>query len=280
MDVAAFDVAQAAIAQPDLGPGVEPQSGDQGMARALMEQSSAITALVAHLTSGGDVLNDLSSSSSGSAGVNTRGVARREKMQRDLAEGNSQYFLAVQQQLFKKMFPARPVPKREEDLIGAGVSLTTYLERFGGYRHSKENAMIMWMLAHCMDAAADGNMHMVKEYLALTTACIEQASMDGNWSIAYVLSLLEEPPSQVYTDRASNVSALGRPFAALVPPQWAAVSLAFLKEMELLSNKKQETKPSKPSQSRTDESGNPSPTKRRPKFPKKPKAGADPPAKE
>ena len=130
--------------------------------------------------------------------------------------------------------------------------------------------MIMWMLGHCMDSAASGDVHKTREFLALTTACVEQASMDGHWGIAYVLSLLEEPPSQLFADRAHPVSALGKPFSPLVPGVWSATALAYLKEVDLLSTKKTEARPQKSPAKAEDPSSTPSP-KRRPRFPKKPK---------
>ena len=119
-------------------------------------------------------------------------------MQQELATGTSTLFLQVQQQIFRKMYLARLIPKTEQELKAAGVSMTGYLERFGGYKGKHDQELMIWMLVHCMDAAASGDAHKFKEYLAITTACLEQASMDGNWQIAYVLSLLEEPPSQVF----------------------------------------------------------------------------------
>ena len=61
------------------------QMGHQ-VAQALTQQSTAITALVAHLASG-DPLADLASGGGGSSGLSAKGVARREKMQTDLATG-------------------------------------------------------------------------------------------------------------------------------------------------------------------------------------------------
>jgi hypothetical protein len=252
---------------------VEGPPESQGFSQALMQQSQAITSLVAHLTSG-DALTELSSSASSSHGLHTKGVMRREKMQQELANGSSNFFVQVQQQIHKRMFPSRPLPKDESDLVNSGATLCGYLEKFGGYKNRAETAMIMWMLGHAMDAAASGDDRLCKEYLALTVACIEQSVVDGgSWNLAYVLSLLEEPPSQVFSEKTAAVSSLGKPFAALVPPTWSAVSLAFLKELDLLTTKKAEAGKPKAA-AKAEEPGPPSP-KRRPKFPKKPKAGGE-----
>ena len=244
--------------------------------RALVQQSAAISNLVAHLT-GGDPLTDLATSSSSSASIHTKGVARRERMQSELALGNSGYFLQVLQQMHRKMYPARPVPKTEAELAGSGVTMTSYLERFVSYKDKTEHGMLMWLLAHVVDAAIEGNVHLMKEHLALTVASLEQASMDGNWSVAYLISLQEEPPSQIFSQKAPTVSALGKPFSPLVPGAWSATALAYLKEVEVLSAKKAEAKAGKtPTPKAGDPTAAPASPPKRPRFPKKPKAKAEP----
>ena len=261
-----------AITLPDRGESLE-ELGAHPYASALMQQSAALTSLVAHLTTG-DAMADLSSSSMSGQSLSTKGVARREKMQQELSSGTSSFFLQLQQQIFKRMCPTRPLPRSEEELQGSGITLTSYLERFGGFRNKPESAMLMWLLAHCADAAASGDDRLVKEYLALTIASVDQSVLDGNWAIASLLCLVEEPPVQVYMDRATSISSLGRPFSPLVAPQWAAVSLAYLKEMELLNTKKTEARGGKAPQPKAPpEPGHP-PSPKNPKYPKKPKAAA------
>eukprot|EP00435_Cladocopium_sp_Y103_P053730 s754_g17.t1 len=245
-------------------------AGKDQMVDVLTQQSQALTQLVAHLA-GGDPISDLSSaSSSAGVGLSTKGVARREKMQADLASRSSTYFMQVQQQLYKRMNPARTIPKTPEELAQADVSLMSYLERYGGYKNCRETGMIMWIVAHAMDAAAQDDFFATKEYLALLTAALEQAAMDGGWGIAYLISLMEEPPQQLFAERMTNLSAAGRPFAPLVPPSWAAVALAYMKELEVLTTRKTEMKkappvppPKQPSSSQ-ESSDNPSP-KRKPR---------------
>ena len=236
------------------------------VASALTQQSTAITALVAHLTSG-DPLAELATGGGGGGSLSAKGVARRERMQADLASGSSNYFLAVHQQIFKQMFPSSPIPKSESEVISSGASMCSYLEKHGNFKGQKDLALTMWILAHAFDSAGRDDFRACKEFLALLAASLDQAALDGNWSIAYLISLLEEPPSQMMSERQSPLSSLGKPFAGMVPPQWSAVALAYLREMDLLQNKKNETKlPKSPKR----EDPTPSP-KRRPKFPKRPK---------
>ena len=200
-------------------------------------------------------------------------------MQAELAQRTSTYFLQVQQQLFKRMNPSRVVPRSAEELGQADVSMTQYLERYGGFRSNRDAGLTMWILAHAMDAAAQDDFHATKEYLALLTAALEQSALDGSWSVAYVLSLMEEPPQQIFADRMQPVSATGRPFAPLVPPSWAAVALSYLKELEVLQTRKTEAKkpagPPPKAASSTGDDTSPASPKRKPRFPKKPKAPAE-----
>lgn len=258
-----------------LDPGPVFQGGADGaqasMVAALSQQSAALTSLVAHLASG-DALGDLQGSGSSSS-VSTKGVARREKMQQELAGRTSQFFLQIQQQMFKKMFLARVCPKTEEELVKCQVSMTSYLEKYGAFKGNREMGLMMWMIARAMDAASQGDFYATKEFLALMVAAMEQSVLDGHWQIAYVIGLLEEPPSQLFTEKLQSTTALGRPFAPLVPPSWAAVSLSYVKEIDLLSTKKGEVR-QKPALKEESEN-TPSP-KRRPRFPKRPKAGDAP----
>ena len=153
--------------------------------------------------------------------------------------------------------------------------MTDNLERYGGYRGNRETGLVLWILAHAMDAFAAQDVHGGKEYLALLAAALEQSAMDNSWSLAYVLCLLEDPPNNLFADRMAPIAS-GRPFAPLVLPAWAATALSYLKEVDLLSSKKQEIKNPKgaPPKAAPADPENPKP-KGRPRFCKKPKGGAE-----
>ena len=102
------------------------QSGAEeplGVAAALTQQSSAITALVAHLTAqGGDVLGDFTPAGNQSGSI--RGVQRREKMQNELAAGTSNFFIQLMQQLHRRPSPIEAsTAVRGGDFFGVNASV-------------------------------------------------------------------------------------------------------------------------------------------------------------
>ena len=251
----------------------EPPSQDTMLA-ALTQQSAAVTALVAHIAGGGDAMTDLHGNVPGSLGASTKGLQRRQKLQADLASQSSTFFMQLHQQMHRKMFPAKVVPQKEEELLGSQMSMCNYLERFGNFKNAREVGMTMWVLGHAIDAAAQGDHRTCQEFLALLALALEQVSTDGDWRIAYHLTLLEEPPSVMFQGRPQAVSAVGKPFANLVPPTLAATTLAYIKEVDVLLTKKGELKGGKKA---TGASGDPeeeresASPKRKPRFPRKPK---------
>lgn len=243
------------------------------MLAALTQQSSALSSLVAHLTSG-DAMVDLGASSSTSQSSNTRGVQRREKLQGDLANGSSNYFVQILGQIHRRLHPARVPPKSLADLKASGISTLEYLSKHGGYKDQKSLGLTLWLVAHVIDAILAEDIHLAQEHLGLLWCTLEQAALDQNdWSVAFLVSLVEEPPLQVFQDRLMSLHGQGRPFAPSMPSQWAAMILGYLKELEILNTKKAETAPT-----RADPAAPESPSpKRRARFPKKPKAAPNNP---
>ena len=245
------------------------------MMQTLNQQSSALTALVAHLTTGGDGLLELGSTSSSSA-TGTRGLQRRERLIAELAGGSSTFFLQFQQQLYRKMNPSVPAPKTEEEIQRNPPSLLNYLERNGGFRNQRTLGLVLWMLAYAVDAGARGDDHLMREHLVLAVTAIEQCAVDqGEWGLGFLLSLAADPPVHLFQDRSNTVSMQHRTFGGLVPPAWSTVAVAYLREMEVLNSKKQDL--SKKAKAADDEEESYSP-RRRQRFPRRPKAKAKPEA--
>ena len=187
----------------------------------LSQQAVALNALVSHLVQGGEGLSfDYHSGGAGSS--STRGAIKREKLQQDLASRQSGFFLALQQQIFRRLNPSAVLPRTQKEIQRRSPSLLTYLERYGGFRGQKEAGLTMWVFAHALDAAASGDFFATKEYLALGVMALEQSVFDaGDWGLAYVLSLIEDPPQTLFQEKMQSITSAGRPFSPLIPPQLA-----------------------------------------------------------
>lgn len=119
------------------------------MLQALSQQSSALTTLVANLASSSDIFTDLTASGSTGASSAMRGAQRREKLQGELAQGSSQFFLQVIQQMHRKMHPARQTPQNEAELAASSLSMLSCLERLGGYRGNRVDFGSRNRQSHC-----------------------------------------------------------------------------------------------------------------------------------
>ena len=115
--------------------GVE-QSNDP-LARAVLAQSQALTALVSQLAAASsDPVLDL-----GGQGVSTRGAAQRAKLQEELASGRGSFFAAVLGNMARRMSPAATASTDPAVLHSQGVCLSRYWERFGGFGSAKDLAL-------------------------------------------------------------------------------------------------------------------------------------------
>ena len=219
---------------------MSPAMGDP-LAQAVLEQSKALTSLVAHLQQGGDPLLDGHGSSSGGS-LGARGTVGRElKLQKELAMRSGGFFLSVLQNAARRLRPASKLPESIEALSQTDFSMIQYLERFGGYGQSKDLGLIQFALAHIADALVHGDTLGAQEHLALLMVGVEQACMDqGRWELAYRLMLLEEPPSQLWSYRPSGYDPKLKAFAPLCPQRWTTVALAYSKEIDYIHQKRTE----------------------------------------
>lgn len=218
--------AQGALALPDPFIPEEPrdlfpaQIETHPMLSALAQQSTALTTLVSHLAGhASDPLVDLQAGGLSGSSSSTRGVARRERMQTDLALRQSQYWLAFLQQLSRKMNPSKPVPTTEEAAKDAGLSFLANLERHGAYKQSRELGTILWVLGYIIDAAIAQDFDGVKEHLALFAAALDQAALDQSWTTAFLVTLVEEPPPVLFAEKGTPLS-VAKPFTPLMPAVW------------------------------------------------------------
>ena len=96
----------------------------------------------------------------------------------------------------------------------------------------------MWILSNDFLAT--------KEFLALGVMALEQSVFDaGDWSLAYVLAMVEDPPSIMFSERMSSITAAGRPFSPLVRLLLASANVSYIEELEVLQTRRSVTRPSK-----------------------------------
>lgn len=179
----------------------------------------------------------------------------------------------MMQQVHRRMFPGKPVPRSETEPELSSVSLLAYLERTGGYKSREGGRTPHVALSSCggrcsrrkplVDKRAPGSRH---------GGLGAERRRRGDWSIAYLLSLAEDPPLTLFQDRTSTVSPYGTPFSPMVPPAWAATLLSYIKEMEILATKKTERSPRKPKSNtaKSDDDKSEQAPRRKSRFPKKP----------
>ncbi len=246
-----------------------------GATQALIQQSQAMTALVAHLINQ-DSLGDLASSSSST--LSTRGTSKREKLQSELANRSGNFMLLVSQAAFRRMRPTDALPADLKSFQGRSL-FTRYFEKQGGYQSHRDLALIQWMMAHIADALLADDIQGARELTSLGMVMIDQACQDGGkWEVAYLLGLLEDPPPGIYAPRGRSTNPRLAAFSPLCPNLWATTTLSFIKEMDLIASRRQEAAGPGPKRNPKSEEDpdKPAPKRRTPKFPKKPKQDPDP----
>ena len=251
----------------------ETYQGADPLALAMLEQSRALTSLVAHFQTGDPLLDGTASG----AGTSSRGSQGREKLQKELSSRTGGFFLAVMQNMFRRLKPAVAVPQSLEGLAETDVSMVQYLERFGGYGNSRDMGIVQYGLSYIADLALRGDLQGVQEHLALLLVGIEQYVQDGNrWDLGFQLTLLEDPPSQMWSYRNPVGAQTGRTraFSGLCPQRWATIALAYAKEMDFIQSRRQEIG------KRTSPAPAAAPTSPSPKRKGKGKKGADAPQEE
>ena len=242
--------------------------GTDPLAKAVLAQSQALTALVSQLAAASsDPVLDL-----GGQGVSTRGAAQRAKLQEELASGRGLFFSAVLANMARRMSPAATASTDPAVLHSQGVCLSRYWERFGGFGSAKDLALIGHQVAMAMDALQVGKVQQAQDHVALLAVCVEQGCMDGGrLDLGYHLTWLEEPPSGMYQARQGSSLLKSRPFTPLASQRWVTVVLGYLKEMEIIQSKRQDTTRPKGSTLAHDAAGDqdaPPKPKRPPRKPK------------
>ncbi|CAE7831595.1 unnamed protein product [Symbiodinium sp. CCMP2592] len=260
--VSTLDEAQEAEEALDTGGSSDP------LARAMLLQSQALTSLVQQLAAaGGD--GSLEPSVAGALGV--RGSAQRAKLQEELAQGKGAFFQQVTQNIARRMMPSQSLSSSPAELLTQGVSMSRYLERFGGWANSRDLGLLAYQVGLIFDALLADRTDLARDHVALLATCLEQAALDhGRMEVAYQLTLLEDPPSSMFLAR-SGPTARGRAFAPMASQRWVSVVLAHLRELDTIQARRAEhARPGRPPPQPTgdatkDEEDSPPPRRRPPK---------------
>lgn len=253
-------------------------SSEEGdMVKAMFAQSSAITALAAQLANmSGDTMTDLAGTS---MGVSSKGATGRMKLQAELAAHRGTFFQAVLMNMSRRMNPASSSEATPQQLLNQGVCLTKYVERFGGFGRSRDMGYVMWQVAMLMDYLQAENWQGARDSAALLAVCLEQTALDGSMDVGLLLSLVEDPPSGLFTNRSLAPLSRGKAFAPLAEQRWITVALQFIKELDVISQRRSDLVSGRPGSS-SDPTSVPVPKvkpKPQPKWKKKKKALEDGP---
>eukprot|EP00438_Fugacium_kawagutii_P001143 Skav218134 [mRNA] locus=scaffold759:371388:377624:- [translate_table: standard] len=185
------------------------EEGQTDLTKAMLQQSRALTALVSHMAlQSGDPFLDLGATGSSSS---------------------------------MRMHPAQLAEVDMSVLRDRGVTPTQYLERFGGYGRVRDIGFIQWQLALAMNHLQEENWLAAKDGIALLFTMLEQTAMDnGKMDVGLLLSLQEDPPQTVFTGRSLASGSTSRPFAPTAHQRWITTALQYLKEMDVISTRRQE----------------------------------------
>ena len=208
------------------------------LARAVLAQSQALTTLVSQIAAASsDPMTDLTSSSA----TGTRGAQGRARLQAELAQHRGTFYTAVLQAMARRMSPTSSVEISPAEMLQRGISGARYVERFGGYGKMREWGQLQFQVMTALDYLMEDNINAVKDTIALLAVTLEQGVLDGGrLEIASLLCLQEDVPSGVFMTRQLSATSRSRSFAPLADQKWITCALAYLKEMDVITSKRQE----------------------------------------
>ena len=118
---------------------------------ALMQQSQAMNALMAHLIGQQDPMMELGSGGGLAMSLSSKGTKGRERLMQELANKNGTFFLQVAQNAFRRLRPAEATPKLLADFPRKAF-FSKYMERQGGFAGQRDLGLTMWLLCQVADA--------------------------------------------------------------------------------------------------------------------------------
>ncbi|CAE7344333.1 unnamed protein product, partial [Symbiodinium microadriaticum] len=122
-------------------------------------------------------------------------------------------------------------------------SLCRYYERYGGFAKHRELALVAWQVAISFDLIMAGNTNGAADVIGLLAVYLDQLVLDqGATTVAWLLTLQQDPPQVLYSEPASAPSLGVQPFSPLADQKWITSALGYLREMDLIASRRAETK--------------------------------------
>ncbi|OLP93386.1 hypothetical protein AK812_SmicGene24713 [Symbiodinium microadriaticum] len=196
------------------------------LASAMMAQSRALLALVGHLAQGGDAVLDSQTSSS------SRGAQSRQRLQSELAQLSGAFAEKVRAKAAHRMTPAGLSPTEQ-------ASLCRYFERYGGFSRMRETGLIVYQAARAFDLLTAEQPRAAADALGLLLVYLDQLALDsGSTTVAYLMTLLPDPPQGLYAEGPTPPGGSLQAFTPLADQSWVTSALGFLREMDLISTRR------------------------------------------
>ena len=102
--------------------------------------------------------------------------------------------------------------------------MTRFLERYGGFKDQRVWGLVQWQLAQIFDLLASEQVEGAKDVLALLMLMVDQTVLDsGHHELGWILSLQEDPPSQVFTAPQHSSSSFAHARTYATPSGWQSL---------------------------------------------------------
>ena len=99
----------------------------------------------------------------------------------------------------------------------------------------------MYQVMGIMDFLQAENVGAAKDAISLLAVALDQAVMDGGrFDLASLLTLQEDPPASIFINRQQSRLSRSRAFSPLADQRWVTVALAYVKELDVITTKRQE----------------------------------------
>ena len=193
-------------------------SGTDPVLAALAAQSAMFLQAFASLRTGSGTEPELVDSSGSVSMVGTRGSTALEQHGRMLTQHPETVAQAIRENMAGQLATG---PSQPQDAL-------EYLRRHCGFRERDDLAHMMVLVATVWNHMELGHDEQAHALAGLTLLAGDQASRDGRWEMAQLMS--RAPPTPAEMTYRWPVKDLLRPFSPLASPKWAAAAQAYLRE--------------------------------------------------